>query len=97
MELAGVSDAPVRLHPNLAAVYRRKVAALQDLLQDEATRTEAVEIIRTLIEQVILRPTTGGALELELVGDIAKMVHLAQSSNENSPTLGLFTMSSLVR
>ena len=88
IELAGVSDEPVRLHPNLAAVYRRKVASLQTLLQDDATRTEAVEIIRSLIDQVILRPTTGCGLELELVGDIAKMVHLAQSSNENSPTFG---------
>ena len=56
IQLAGVSDEPVRLHPNLAAVYRRKVASLQTLLQDEATRTEAVEIIRSLIDQVILRP-----------------------------------------
>jgi site-specific DNA recombinase len=37
-ELAGLSEEPVRLHPNLAALYRRKVAALQDLLESDATR-----------------------------------------------------------
>ena len=82
-ELAGVLDEPVRLHPNLATTYRRKVAALQNLLESDATRTEAVEIIRSLVDQVIFRPTAEAGLEIELVGDIAKMVHLAHS-NENS-------------
>jgi hypothetical protein len=81
-------DEPVRLHPNLAAIYRRKVAALQNLLEDDSTRTEAVEIIRSLVDQVIFRPAAEVGLEVELVGDIAKMVHLAQSSNENSPVSG---------
>ena len=84
-ELTGLSTEPVRLHPNLAELYRRKVAALQDLLEGDAARTEAVEIIRSLIEQVIFRPTAEAGLEVELVGDIAGMVHLAQNSNENSP------------
>jgi hypothetical protein len=56
-ELAGLLDEPVRLHPNLAAIYRRKVATLQNLLENDATRTEAVEIIRSLVDQVIFRPT----------------------------------------
>src|SRR5262249_16914994 len=30
-ELAGLLNEPVRLHPNLATMYRRKVAALQSL------------------------------------------------------------------
>jgi hypothetical protein len=56
-ELAGSLEEPVRLHPNLAAVYQRKVAALQSLLENDATPTEAVEIIRSLVDQVIFRPT----------------------------------------
>ncbi len=85
---AGIEDEPVRLHPNLAAAYRRKVASLQTLLQEEATRTEAVEIIRSLIDQVIFRPTAEGALEIELVGDLASMVHLAQHADGGAPTRG---------
>jgi hypothetical protein len=87
-ELAGCGDEPVRLHPNLAATYRRKVATLQNLLESDATRTETVEIIRSLVDQVIFRPTAEAGLEIELVGDIAGMVHLAQNSNENSPVSG---------
>jgi site-specific DNA recombinase len=86
-ELAGLSEEPVRLHPNLASLYRRKVTALQDVLQSDATRAEAVEIIRSLVAQVIFRPTPKAGLEVELVGDIAGMVHLAQNA-ENSPVSG---------
>ncbi len=85
-ERAGLSDEPVRLHPNLAAAYKAKVASLQTLLQQEATRAEAVEIIRSLIDQVILRPTAEGQLEIELVGDLANMVHLAQELDGGVPT-----------
>jgi site-specific DNA recombinase len=35
-ELTRILDEPVRLHPNLAALYRQKVAALQDLLESDA-------------------------------------------------------------
>ena len=58
---------------------------------------KAVEIIRSLVDQVIFRPTAEAGLEVELVGDIARMVHLAQNSNETAPFPGPFTMSSLVR
>ena len=61
------------------------MAALQDLLESNATRTEAVAIIRSLVEKVIFRPMPEAGLEIELVGDIAGMVHLAQNANENSP------------
>jgi site-specific DNA recombinase len=87
-ELAGLKDDPVRLHPNLAALYRRKVATLHDLLESDGTRTEAVEIIRSLVDQVTFRPTADDALEIELVGHLARMVHLAQNPSENSPIAG---------
>jgi hypothetical protein len=80
-EPAGLSEEPLRLHPNLADLYRQKVAALQDLLESDATRTEAVAN-HSLISRKGDLPEAG--LEIELVGDIA-MVHLAQNANENSP------------
>src|SRR3954469_22929117 len=77
-------DEPGRLHPHLADLYRRKVATLHDLLGSDATRTEAVEIIRSLVDQVMFRPTASHGLEIDLIGDLARMVHLAQQSAENS-------------
>jgi hypothetical protein len=73
------------------------VVALQDIFESDATRTEAIEIIRSLVDQVIFWPGPDTGLEVELVGDIAGMVHLAQNSNENSPFPGPFTVCSPVR
>jgi len=87
-ELAGSKAEPVRLHPNLAALYRRKVGSLHELLGSEATRTEATEIIRSLVDQVTFRPSAGDALQIDLVGDLARMVHLAQNPSENRPLSG---------
>jgi site-specific DNA recombinase len=81
-ELAdAVAPAP-RLHPNLAELYARQVAALHEALADPATRDEALEITRALIERVLVRPgETRGSFEVELEGEIAAMVELAQGAN----------------
>lgn len=80
-DLANLSAQPVRLHPNLAHLYREKVAALHALLTDETTRTEAVEIIRSLIDRIVLWPSEAGGLEIELMGDLAGMVHVARAED----------------
>ncbi len=43
---------PVRLHPNLAELYRKKIADLRLAVTDPATRSEALEILRGLVERV---------------------------------------------
>ena len=63
------TPAQPRLHPNLAEVYRTKVANLHLAIADPATQTEAVEIIRTLIERVVVTPGEGKGFEIELIGD----------------------------
>jgi site-specific DNA recombinase len=87
-ELKAAPVEPVRLHPNLADVYRQKVAKLHDLLGNEATRTDAIEIIRSLIDTVTFRPGPDAQLEIELVGDLAQMVRLAQNPAGNGPVSG---------
>ncbi len=64
-----------RLHPNLAELYRRKVENLHEALSDPATHTEAIEILRGLVERVVMHPIDKG-FEVELVGEIANMVKL---------------------
>jgi len=49
---------------------------------------EAVEIIRSSINQVKFWPTVDAVVQVELVGEIARMVHLAQNANGNSPISG---------
>ncbi|HUW73584.1 MAG TPA: recombinase family protein [Methyloceanibacter sp.] len=71
-----LSEAPApapRLHPNLAELYRRKVEDLHGALADPRTHDEALDILRSLIEQVVVRPHKEG-FRIELVGEIAQMV-----------------------
>ena len=51
----------MRLHPNLAELYREEVAALRESLADPAIHDEAIGILRGLIEQVVpgTRPGAG--------------------------------------
>jgi DNA invertase Pin-like site-specific DNA recombinase len=83
-EIDAAPTAAPRLHPNLAELYRKKVASLQDALADPATQMEALEILRGLIERVDVSAHEKG-FSIELVGEIANMVRLcagAKSSGE---------------
>jgi DNA invertase Pin-like site-specific DNA recombinase len=85
-----IKDAPPpapRLHPALADLYRDKVARLHEALTDPEIGHEAMEILRTLIEKVIVMPVEKG-LEIELVGDIAGMVELAMGKSDDGAENG---------
>jgi hypothetical protein len=73
------------LHPNLAEVYRQKVAALQAALATEASREEAFELIRSLIDKVVLVPE-GEELRIEVHGELAGILTLCQ--NAKAPDRG---------
>src|SRR5262249_34923611 len=70
---------PVRLHPNLAAIYRDKVARLHEELNRPELRAEAAAAIRGLVESVRLVPENG-RLEIELAGDLAGILALANNN-----------------
>jgi len=72
---SGTAAAP-RLHPNLAEIYRKKVGSLQEALSDPETRSEAIEILRGLIERVAISAAVDG-FTTELVGEITNMVRLS--------------------
>ena len=78
-ELTAAPPPAPRLHPNLAEVYRRKVADLQSALADPKAKTEALEILRSLIERVVLHPADKG-FEIELIGEIAAVIDLSWGS-----------------
>ena len=75
-ELSAEPTSPIRLHPNLAQVYRRQVrSAFQHAPNDPEIRDEAIQILRGLVERGSIRPVKDG-LEIEIVGEISKMVEL---------------------
>ena len=69
----------MRLHPNLAQVYRAKAERLQEALADPTLRDEALGILRGLIERVVVHPAEDG-LQVEIVGEIVRLVELGHDA-----------------
>jgi site-specific DNA recombinase len=57
--LAAVEQPPPLLHPSMADLYRSKVEELAAALQRDDTRLEASEMLRGLIEAIVLTPEKG--------------------------------------
>ena len=74
---------PVLMHPNLAAAYQRKLAQLSDMLKEPAFASEAVPLIRDLIERVDLRDTPEG-WEVILHGQLAALFNVALSDTKQA-------------
>ena len=68
-----------RLHPNLSELYRQKVEKLRDTWNQAEILSEASEAIRGLIDEIRLVPDDG-RLKIELYGDLAGMLALANNS-----------------
>ena len=70
------SPAPA-LHPNLAEVYRERVARLHEALRDPDAKA-ALEAARELIDRVVITPPTvpGGPAQIELIGALSAMLRL---------------------
>ncbi|TPG10445.1 hypothetical protein EAH84_12740 [Sphingomonas oligophenolica] len=89
-ELAAGADAvpPALLHPRLAQVYRGKIERLLDAFEAESGRSEAQELIRSLIDAVVMTPVDG-VLHAEVRGDLATMLILA-SETKKAPKADAF-------
>ena len=60
---------------------------LAEALGEPGTATEASEILRSLIERIVLTPK-GGMLRAELYGDLAVLAGFAQSTSHKSKNPG---------
>jgi site-specific DNA recombinase len=74
---AGKCAPVLRLHTNLPELYRSKIGHLTEALNAPQTVTEAAEIMRGLIDRIVLTPGDG-ELRAELHGDLAVLARFAQ-------------------
>jgi site-specific DNA recombinase len=77
----------VRLRADLAELYRKKIARLDEELNTEAVRGEAAELLRGLLREIRLIPEDG-ELGIELVGDLAAMLNLANGNPRQAGLAG---------
>ena len=77
-DLAQAQEPPPLLHPNMAHHYRAQLDNLYQALEhdDENKRFEAAEVIRSLIEAILLVPE-GGELKIDVRGDLAGILAIA--------------------
>ena len=73
------STPPPLVHPNVPELYRRKLEQLTDLLEDPELKDEVFEVIRSLIDEIVLTPVQG-KLRVDLKGDLAGLLRLAQDA-----------------
>ena len=93
---AETATAPApRLHPNLAEVYRRKVADLVHALNQEDS-AEARELVRGLVGHVTLHPE-GCQHRIEIRSELAAILGLAGSPNVEIPSVSAEALSMQVK
>ena len=64
---------------NLAELYRRRVAELEQLLVDPELGSGAMDLIRSMITEITVTPREeGDGVDLDLAGDLAGILHLWQ-------------------
>ncbi|MGH6792665.1 MAG: recombinase family protein [Methyloceanibacter sp.] len=84
-ELEATPPPMPRLHPNLAELYRQKVTNLAEALNADQTRLQAGECLRELIEEIRLVPHNG-RLRIELYGELASLINLANGNPRSKGT-----------
>ena len=69
------------LHPNIGELYARKIGDLKSLLQNDTTKHLATEIIRSLIEKIVVSPTgQRGKSDMVLHGALASILAYASET-----------------
>ena len=97
-ELQSRLEAPERpelLHPRMSDVYREKVGNLCLALENEESRTGAVDAICGLVEAILLEPD-GDQLKITLKGDLAGILSAARDSKRSPDTGDLMVQIKLV-
>ena len=76
-----MADPPPVLHPNMASTLPREGRGLSEALSRRRSGDEAAEIIRSLVERIVVVPTESG-FELDLHGDLAGIFALASERKQ---------------
>ncbi|MDE4100292.1 recombinase family protein [Phaeobacter gallaeciensis] len=84
-KLEGVTERPALFEPGMSARYRQEVERLIDLLNSEHHRSEASDLIRSMIEAIVLTPAEDrdGPI-IDLVGDLAGILSIASERGSSS-------------
>ena len=75
----------IEMHPNTGQLYQRKVSEISHLLSDQASREEAISLIRSLIERIDITPgEKRGQPQVQLVGGLAAILEFALAKQQKT-------------
>ncbi|MCC1493558.1 recombinase family protein [Cognatishimia sp. F0-27] len=74
--LDNADEPPPLLHPNMAQMYQDRIAKLCENLQSEEDRGAAVDVLRSLVDEINLVPENG-ELSIVLRGDLGAILRFA--------------------
>ncbi|MCR9196641.1 MAG: recombinase family protein, partial [Hyphomonas sp.] len=83
--IADAHEEPVLIHPSMAKVYRNRVAQLTEALTDDGRRAEAVDLIRGLVDGIVLSPAEidgKKTLAVDLHGHLAGILSLSAQTKK---------------
>ena len=76
-------EASVLLHPNMADRYQQEINALRESLNREATKSEAADLLRGLIDKIVLKPKPDTKkYAIDLHGDLAGILTAAAGKQQ---------------
>jgi len=76
--LENLEEAPVLFHPSMALRYQNEVSKLIESLNNEEHKEEAIDLIRNLVDKIVLTPTKDEkGLSVDLIGDLAGILSIA--------------------
>ncbi len=79
-------EAPALLHPAMANRYRDEVKALTTSLKTDDNRYEAAELMRSLIDRIVLTPDPKGkGLLIDLYGDLPGILNISRGQKMPVP------------
>jgi site-specific DNA recombinase len=84
-QVASTEEEPVLIHPAMAKVYRDQVSQLCEALNEDNRRAEAVDLIRSLVDKIVLTPAEIGGkktLEIDLHGHLAGILSLGAQTKK---------------
>ncbi len=91
--IASTKEVQIIFHPNMANRYHKEVRNLLASLSSEDSRIEAANILRSLIDRIVLTPSKeGDRLVVDLNGDLAGILAIATKQDRPLVTSSLLKL-----
>ncbi len=86
-QLAAAPKTPVSIHPNAAERFKSQITEIRTWLAsaDDDVRLQAFDAIRALTQKVTIWPIDGGTFELDIAGDIGRLLEIGQDAQARRP------------